>query len=141
LLLLLLVLGDIDLFFLLCFFREDIDTIDILRKHWQLSGMIRLFRHKMFFEKWFPYFLVFGATENNRQTENIFGLTKKAYSVSENDLHFKFRKSFSEFEFLILKPLDHCWTTTKPNPSHCRVTTKPPRTITEPPSRPPLSHL
>jgi hypothetical protein len=35
------------------------------------------------------YFLVFSATENNSQTENIFGLTKKASLVLKNYLHFK----------------------------------------------------
>jgi hypothetical protein len=50
--------------------------------------MLRLFRCEIFFVKCFPYFSVFGAIENNIQTENIFYLTKKAYLVSENDLHF-----------------------------------------------------
>jgi hypothetical protein len=47
-----------------------------------------LFQPKIFSEKYFLYFLVFSATKNNNQTENIFGLTKKAYLVSKNELHF-----------------------------------------------------
>jgi hypothetical protein len=31
---------------------------------------------------------MFGAIENNSQTENIFDLTKKAYLVLKNDLYF-----------------------------------------------------
>jgi hypothetical protein len=31
---------------------------------------------------------MFGATKNDRQTENISGLTKKAYLVSEIGFHF-----------------------------------------------------
>jgi hypothetical protein len=47
---------------------------------------------------------VFGATENNNKTENIFGLTKKTSLVSENSFRFKiYCKLFFEFEFLILK--------------------------------------
>jgi len=42
----------------------------------------------MFFEKYFRYFPVFREKENNTQAENIFGLSKKAYSVLENDFHF-----------------------------------------------------
>jgi hypothetical protein len=50
--------------------------------------MLCLFPRKIFSEKCFPYFLVFGATENNSQTEHILGLTKKTYLVWENDLYF-----------------------------------------------------
>jgi hypothetical protein len=46
---------------------------------------------------------------------------------------FKFCKSFFEFEFLFLKPLDQCQTTPKIDLSHSWVTTKSPRTIIEPP--------
>jgi len=35
-----------------------------------------------------PFFSVFGATENNSQTENIFGLTKKASLVLKNGFRF-----------------------------------------------------
>jgi len=50
--------------------------------------MLCLFRRKIFYWKCFPYFLMFGAIENNSQTENIFDLTKKAYLVLKNDLYF-----------------------------------------------------
>jgi hypothetical protein len=50
--------------------------------------MFRLFQHKIFYGKYFSYFSVFGATENNSQIENIFDLTKKASIISKNDLRF-----------------------------------------------------
>jgi hypothetical protein len=56
----------------------------------RITKLIRfhLFRRKKF-GKCFLHFLVFGATENNCQIENILYLTKKACLVSENDFHFK----------------------------------------------------
>jgi hypothetical protein len=38
--------------------------------------MLGLFRHKMFSEKYFRNFPVFGGVENNSQYENDFRLTK-----------------------------------------------------------------
>lgn len=49
------------------------------------------------------YFSVFGATENNIQTKNIFSLTRKAYLISVKYILKKNRKPFSEFKFLLLK--------------------------------------
>jgi hypothetical protein len=46
----------------------------------------------MIFEKWFLYFLVFGATEN------IFGLTKKISLISEKN--FSFFKTINHFSSL-----------------------------------------
>jgi hypothetical protein len=61
--------------------------------------------------------------ENNSQTENIFSFTKKAFIVLEMSLIFQFCKSFSKFEFLIFKSLDHYhipislrWEFTRPPP-------------------------
>jgi hypothetical protein len=34
------------------------------------------------------YIFMFNVTENNHQTKNIFCLTKKAYVLSKNCLHF-----------------------------------------------------
>jgi hypothetical protein len=47
------------------------------------------FRFKIFFGKYFSYFSMFGAIENNSQIENIFSLTKNISLVSENDFHFQ----------------------------------------------------
>jgi hypothetical protein len=54
---------------------------------------------------------------------------------------FKFRKSFSEFEFLILKPLDHRWTTNKIDQGHRQTTIKPPPDHHQATPGPPPSHL
>jgi hypothetical protein len=49
------------------------------------KGKFCLSRRKIFFRK---YFSVFGAIKNNSQIKNIFGMMKKAFLVSENDLYF-----------------------------------------------------
>jgi hypothetical protein len=77
-------------------------------------------------EKYFSYFLAFGATENNNQTENIFGLIKKASLISENDFTFlNFINRFPTLKFFLLKSPDHHQASTRLLPNHHRATIEP----------------